>query len=85
MMYGIAKYVGNCSEQMVKSSDLYGKEMPFSYSSSSAIPAIEVSGVGITECFYECFLVFCPDAYVYVVGHQAICQKYGTAFICGDV
>ena len=74
-MYGIAEYVGNSGEQVVKATDLYGKEIPFTDSSFSVIPAVEVSGVGIAKSFYECLLVFGPDTYVYMVGHQAVCQK----------
>ena len=83
-MYGIAEYVGNSGEQVVKATDLYGKEIPFTDSPFSVIPAVEVSGVGIAKSFYECLLVLCSDTYVYVVGHQTVCEKDGITFICRD-
>ena len=45
MMYGIAEYVGNSGEQVVKATDLYGKEIPFTDSPFSVVPAVEVSGI----------------------------------------
>ena len=74
-MYGIAEYVWNSGEQVVKATDLYGKEIPFTDSPFSVIPTVEVSGIWIAEGFYECLLILGPDTYVYMVGHQAVCQK----------
>ena len=60
-MYGIAEYVRNSGEQVVKATDLYGKEVPFTDSSFSVVPAVEVSGIWIAEGFYECLLILGPD------------------------
>ena len=85
MMDRVAEDVGYGREQMVKTADLKGKETRLSKPTSSAVPAVEVSGVGVAEGFYECLFLLCADAYVHVVGHQAICQEQGIGVISCDV
>ena len=58
----------------MQSMQLCLEELPFAQSASSAVFAVEVSGVSIAEGLDESADIFRSKAYVNMVRHETVCQ-----------
>lgn len=75
MMQRIAQNIRYGSKKMVQSFYFENEEISLPQSSFTEIPAVEITGICISETFYEIFRSFRIHTHMHMIRHEAISKQ----------